>query len=417
MKSLPCLSLVLLLVPPVIAAEFTPDAAIHHAITHQPELAAARLLVVEARARREQAGRLSNPELEAEARPNTNGREGVLAFGLTQRFPLTLRLQAERAVSDAEITAAEAELREAERQLVQRTALAVTDWLSTLARLDLAARQLTNAQTLAAALQAAAEKGEVSRIDARQLTLEAGQIALRRRQIEQEQAMLRGELRRLLNLAAAEPLELSGTLPEAGPWIAPDQATETNARPEIQIALARLETARRETHLARNQRWQDVGVGLVSEMQRSEDEPAGMQRDDFVGLRVALPLPFWNRNQGRIREKEALVHRRQLELEAVQLRVRTEQNASHDALALATTTEREWREQQLPLARELEAQLQRQKEQGQASFTDWARARERRLQAEAGHLEARRDLLRAWLQAQAAFGQFPTFPNLRGTTP
>lgn len=417
MKSLPYLFLALSFVPALVAAEFTPDAAVHHAVTHQPELAAARLLITEARARREQTGRLSNPEAEAEVRPNTNGREGVLAFGLTQRFPLTGRLRAERAVSDAEIAAAEAELREAERQLAQRTALAVTDWLSVLARLELASRQLTNAQAFANALRAVAEKGEASRLDARQLTLEAGQIALRRRQIEQEQATLRGELRRLLNLPAAEPLELSGSLTDAVPWPTSAGVTETNSRPEIAIALARLEAARRETRVARTQRWQDVGVGLVSELQRSEDEPAGMQRDDFVGLRVALPLPFWNRNQGRIRETETVVQRRQLELEAVQLRVRTEQVAARDALDLASTTEREWREQQLPLARELEEQLQRQQEQGLASFTDWARARERRLQAEAGHLESRRDLLRAWLQAQAAFGHLPTFPNFRGTTP
>lgn len=413
MKSLSCLFLALLLVPSLRATEFTPDAAIHHTVTHQPELAAARLLITEARARREQAGRLSNPEVEAEVRPNTNGREGVLAFGLTQRFPLTSRLRAERDVSEAEITAAEAELREAERQLAQRTALAVTDWLATTARIELANRQWTNAQAFASALDAAADRGEFSRLDARQLKLEAGQIALRRRQVEQEQAALRGELHRLLNLTAGDSLALSGTLPETRSWPSLDAEAETRSRPEIELALARLEIAHRETRLARAQRWQEVGVGLVSEVQRSEDQPAGMQRDDFVGLRVALPLPFWNRNQGRIRETETLVQRRQLELVAVQLRVRTEQEAARESLALATATEREWREQQLPLARELEAQVERQKEQGQASFTDRARARDQRLQAECGHLEARRELLRTWFQAQAAYGYFPAFPKLR----
>lgn len=410
MKSLFCVSISLLAAPALFAAAFAPEAAIHHAVSHQPELAAARLLVSEAKARRQQAGRLSNPELEAEVRPNTNGREGVLAFGLTQRFPLTSRLRAERAVSDAEIRAAEAELRGAERQLAFQTATTLADWLATTARLELADRQSTNAQAFATASRAAAELGEVSRLDATQLVLEAGQITLRRRQVEQEQARLRGELRRLLNLAAEEPLEISGVLPAGETWQPTLAAAETNSRPELQLALARIETAHRETQLARSQRWQDVGVGLVSELQRSEDQPTGMQRDDFVGLRVALPLPFWNRNQGRLRETEALVERRRLELAAVQLRVRTEQEAARDSLALAVTTEREWREQQVPLARELEAQVQRQKAEGLASFTDWSRARERRLQAESGHLEARLNLLRAWLNAQAAFGQFPQFP-------
>ena len=47
------------------------------------------------------------------------------------------------------------------------------------ARLELTYRQFTNAQAFAANLEAAADRGEVSRIEARQLTLEAGQIALR----------------------------------------------------------------------------------------------------------------------------------------------------------------------------------------------------------------------------------------------
>lgn len=411
MKSLLVVSLCLLVVPAVSAAAFTPDEAVRHALAHQPELAAARLLVIEARARREQAGRLANPEFEAEVRPNTNGREGVAALGLTQRFPLTSRLRAERAVSDSGIAAAEAELREAERQLAHRAALAVAGWLDVSARLELAGRQLTNAQSFAAALQTAARRGEVAGLDAQQLRLEAGQTGLRRRQIEQEQAALRGELRQLLNLSPDEPLEVTGTLPTTDLWTPNLPFAGTNARPEWQSALARLETARREIRLARSQRWQDMGVGLVGELQRSEDQPAGMQRDDFVGLRVALPLPFWNRNQGRIRETEAAVERRRLELAAVQRLIASEQAAARESLALAVVTEREWREQQLPLARDLEEQLQRQQARGQAGFTDWARARERRLLAEAGHLEARHNLLRVWLQAQAAFGQLPQFPT------
>lgn len=410
MKSLSLLALALVLAPALFAETFTPDAAIRRALAHQPELAAARLLVEEARARREQSGRLSQPELETEIRPNTNGREGTLGFGFTQRFPLTSRLRAERAVSEAEIAAAEAELAEAEQQLAQKTALVVADWLTASARLELTHRQLTNAQAFAATLQAAADRGEVSRNEARQLTLEAGQIALRRRLIEQEQAALRGELRRLLNLSTEEPLDVAGALPAGGTWSTAPIVAGTNSRPEIRIALARIETARRETRLARAQRWHDVGVGLVSEMQRSEDLPEGIRRDDFVGLRLAVPLPFWNRNQGRIRETETRVERRQLELKAAQLKIRTEQETARETLAIATTAEREWREVQLPLASELEQQLLVQREQGQASFTDWARARERRLHAEADHLESRRDLLRAWLHAQAACGQMPQFP-------
>jgi outer membrane protein, heavy metal efflux system len=412
MKPLFSFILTLLAVPVVPAAAFTPDEAVRHAVVHDPDLTALRPLITEARARRLQAGRLSNPELDTEVRPHLNGREGVIALALIQRFPLTARLREERAVQDAEIVAAEAELHGAERRLAIRAALAVTEWLSARARLELLGRQLTNAQTAAAALQSAATNGEVSSFEARQLALEAGQLALRRRQIEQDLAMLRGELRTLLNLPAEEPLILTGSLLSDASWTLSLPPAGTNARPEIQIASARLETARRETRLARTQRWQDLGVGLVSELQRSEDAPDGLQRDDFVGLRLSLPLPFWDRNQGRIRETEARTERRQLELDAVRAGVRNEQATARELLELAIATERDWREQQLPQARQLEEQLLEQRAQGLVSFADWARARDRRLQAEASHLEARHALLRAWLQAQAALGEFPRFPFL-----
>ena len=412
MKSLLPTSSLLLAAALARAAAFSPDEAVSHAVRHQPELAAARLLVEEARARRDQSGLLANPELEAEARPHVNGREGIVAFGLIQRFPLTARLQGERRVSEAAIAAAEAELLAAERQLAGATALAVADWLAVGARLHLIDRQLTNARAFATALRTAADRGEVSALDARQITLEAGQTALRRRQVEQRQVALRGELRRLLNLGPDEPVELSGTLPPGGfPTPVPSDPS-TDDRPEVRIALARLEAARRETELERARRWQDVGLGLVGEVQRSEDEPVGMQRDGFVGLRLALPLPFWNRNAGGIREAGARVERRQLELEAARLRIRSEQAAARESLDLAVATEREWREEQLPLAREIEDRLESLRTGGQVAFTDWARARERRLQAEAGHLDARSDLLRTWIGTQISFGHTPRFPDL-----
>ena len=99
------------LIPPVLlavllplrAATFSPDQAVRHALSANRDLAAARLLVAEAVARQEQSGRLSNPEVETELRPNLNGREGILALGVTQRFPLTGRLRRERAVTAAEV--------------------------------------------------------------------------------------------------------------------------------------------------------------------------------------------------------------------------------------------------------------------------------------------------------------------------
>jgi len=374
------------------------------------DLAAARLFIREAGARLEQSGRLSNPELESELRPNVNGREGVAAFGLTQRFPLTDRLRRERAVSRAEINAAEAEVRERERQLAADVALGLADWLALDAQRDVRQRQLEQSRALARTARKIADSGEAPALDAAQHELTAGQLSIQLHTLDRERANQLASLRRQLNLAASEPLDITGNLRViADSPLTPPAAT--GPRPDLQLAAARREIAHRESELTLAQRWQDLGVGLVAEVQRAEDIPAGRLNDQFVGLRLALPLPFWNRNQGRIHEAAAAAERRQLEHQALVQRIQTEQAAAADRHRTAVTIERALRQGQLPAARRLEEELHRLKEQGQASFTDLARAREKRLQVELDHVEALRELLRTQLQLQTAYGQFPRFPS------
>src|SRR5690606_31038200 len=87
------------------AARFTLDSAVPYALRNNPELAAARLSIAEARGRLAQAGRLPNPELESAIRPNVRGREYSAEIGFVQKFPLTNRLRLERAVSGAALAA------------------------------------------------------------------------------------------------------------------------------------------------------------------------------------------------------------------------------------------------------------------------------------------------------------------------
>ena len=99
--------------PPLRAESFTQDGAVAYALKNNPELAAARYSIGEARGRLLQSGRLANPELETDLKPNVRGREFSFGVGFVQRFPLTSRLRLERAISQAEVTAAEAEVRAA----------------------------------------------------------------------------------------------------------------------------------------------------------------------------------------------------------------------------------------------------------------------------------------------------------------
>jgi outer membrane protein TolC len=195
------LSLVLVLIfagsifPQASAAVFSCDQAVAQALGHNVDLEAARLTVAEARGRLFQAGRLSNPEVEATIRPHVNGRERLGEFGITQRFPLTARLRLAKDVSKFELAAAEAEVANAERLLAGDVRTAVTQALVLAARMDLRRRQQSNSVELAEFARRTAVAGEGPGIDVLQLDLETGQHAVRLKGLEAEANVFQARLR------------------------------------------------------------------------------------------------------------------------------------------------------------------------------------------------------------------------------
>ena len=410
---LPCLVFIFALLvdgaPRAAAAAFTSESAVRHALAHNADLAAARLTVEEARGRLAKAGRLADPELESEFKPEVRGREGVLGLGLTQRFPLTARLRLEKAVSRAELAVAEAEVRDAERRLAAEVSLAAVDWLALGTQRALKERQLANSRGLAEAANRAAGVGEGPALEAAQLDLEAQQLATQLLQLDTVHAALLGKLRPLLGVPAPEPIEITGTLSEV--VAAGTGAVALSRRADHQAALARRETAERALALARADRWQDLGVGLLGEVERVEDAPAGIRQDHFVGLRLSLPLPFWNRNQGRVQEATATARRRAKESEALAFRIRAEVEAAEMQMAVAARLAGEVTATLLPKAAQLEERLAKLRAEGQASSADVLRARERRLQLESMRLDAVRDFHRARVGLDIATGSIVPNPK------
>lgn len=367
------------------------DGAIARARTNNLELAAARVLIREARARGDQAGRLSNPELEAGVYPNTRGREGFVTLALVQRFPLTSRLRLEKAVSKFGIEAAEAEVADRERRLAGEVMESAVGWLALESQRQLKALQWTNSQELVRVSAAAAGKGEGSAVDVARFRVESERLVLSMRQMESGLVAQEGQLRTLLGMYEADPIRISGELGALVPAPA-DAQGDGGRRQDLEVAFARRRVAELTLALAKANRWQDVGGGLAGQVQRSEDAPTGLQRDNFVGLQVSLPLPFWNRNRGQITEAREAVSRAELESRAVEVRIRSEVDSAWARLRVAEAALKGVDERLLPAAREAEATIARMRSEGQAGLTDLLQARDGRFQAESMRLEALRDL-------------------------
>ena len=397
---------ILLLVTATAGAVTLPlDRVASYALARNPQLAAARLRIEEARGRLQQNGRLSNPELELEFTRHTVAPEGSAGIALMQRFPLTARLRHEKAVSRAELTAAEAEVRDAERKLAAEVRIAAVKLLALGGQRDLRAKQLGNSRELSGFLLKRLEAGEASLVDVSQVELESRQIEVENLMLAADEVVLLGELRPLLGVAGADRITITGELP--APKRIP-AATEVIGRPDILAAQSRAEAARSVVLEQRARRFEDFGIGASYVRDRSLDEPDPVETEHIFGLRFSFPLPLWNNNSGRIREAQAAATRAELEVDATKLGANAEVFAALSAMRAYARLIGELDDQVLPAATRIEDQLRNSYSTGQTPLTDVLRARTRRLELQRQRLDALREYQLARIRHAAATATTPT---------
>ncbi len=396
-----CISGWLLAAAVAPAAEFTLEALPARVRAANPTLAAARWRIEEAKGRLLAAGRRANPEVGFEQQRNVRGREFSAGVSLEQKFPLTAKLRLEKEVSAAEVWQAEAEVREVERALVARAQEAAVKWLALSAQTELRREQADNALALAAFIEERVKQGEGSTLDAGTVRLEVGQHRYEISRLAAEQAQYEGELRPLLGLPPAEMVGITGRLADpAGAGAPPGVRVEQ--RPDYQVLERAQEAAERAVDLEKSRRWEDLTVGIAAEFERGEDAPEGLQNDGFLGLRVSVPLPWWNKNEGKIHEAEARAARLAKERVALAATIRAEAAAARSDMRERARLAVEEAGALLTLATEQHQRVQAAYEQGLAPMTDVLRARDQLLATRSARLEAVRDYHLARLRLETA---------------
>ena len=370
-----------------------------YAVAHNPQLAAAQLRIEEARGRSRQAGRFANPELETEYRQNVRTSENSFDVALKQKFPVTGRLRLEKAVSAAQLAAAEAEVRDAARRLAAEAQTLAVQILALHARHALAERQLANSRELGDFMNQRVRLGETPATDAQQVDLETAQLSAELLRLDAEQHALTASLRPLLG--ARGEIEITGTLVEPDPA---DWRGASGERPDFTAAQHQAEAAQQQAALARAQRWEDFEVGLLAGYDRAEDAPDGLRGDTTVGLRFSLPLPFWNRNDGRIAETAAAATRAALEANALAARVAAETTGTRAELRALAKLAVQLDAVLLPKAEQIEKQLRTAYTSGLVALPVVLRARDQRLQLRRQQLDALRDYHLALTRHAAATG-------------
>jgi outer membrane protein, heavy metal efflux system len=402
----PCLCLLALAVTQFcVAAAANPiegltlDQALERAERLQPQLAEARALIEAAAGRAEQAGALPNPELILGAqqlpldRGASNQREYVA--GVAQPIPVGGRLRKAR---EAELMQREVRLRGLEvarRDLRRGVHAAFATALYQEQAFEAQSQIAQGFEKLVAATTARIDAGDAV----------AGDLA----RVEME--MLRAEVERQRSQALRDQslMALAGAIGDANLRISslagdleatfevPMLETLTASlvsQPEALQAEANLRASSAWLELAKSERIPDVRVEALYHRLEATEE-------NTIDLGISIPLPLFNRNQGRLREARA-------EFEAAQARARMTQNevaarlqSSYVELTSALTSSRTLRGEVLPRAEKVLRSAEARYEVGDISLIELLPVRRNWAEVRLGYLESLRDVLLAWADVKS----------------
>jgi cobalt-zinc-cadmium efflux system outer membrane protein len=367
-----------------------------------PDLAAARLRIDEAVGRMKQSGRLSNPELQTSFEHNSRFREGKLEVGLSQRFPVTDRLRLEKGISVTRLKAAEAEVREVERQLIASAKTSVIEVLAIRQRRTLLQNRMELAAEFSEKLSAAASKGEASALDSASARLEAASLSASLRQLDASEAAAVGELKPLLGMQPGSSISIGGKLT---PPMIPAVGVNPTLRPDFQAAILEIDAAKQGVDLEQARRYEDVEAGIFAAADRTEDAPNGYENEAIIGFSFRIPLPLWNKNEGAIEEARATHERRKLEASALAQNIRLEAESDRAQMIAWAKLVRELDETLIPLAEEQSKSADDAFAQAQTDIQTLFRSREKGLELDAARLDALRQFHLARVRHEAASGQ------------
>lgn len=394
----------ILITPPsaLLAAERIPlenltlEQAFELAERRHSQLAEAHALAEAAAGRAQQAGALPNPELIVGAqqlpldRDGSNQREYVA--GVAQPIPLGSRLDKAR---EAELLEREVRVRGLEltrRDLRKRVHSAFATALYQEKAFQTQSQIARYGERAVAITKARVEAGDTLPEDLARVEMEFA-----RAQIELQRATAM-RTQSLLALAAAigdvnlNVKSLAGSLDALFELPTLEAlAASLSAQPELQLAETSVRASNARVDLARAERIPDVKVEVL--YHRLEGS-----KENTLDIGVSLPLPLFDRNQGKLREARA-------EAAAAEARSRLTENElqfrlreSHAQLTSALATTRALQTEILPRAEAILKAAEARYAAGDASLSELLPARRDWATLELSHLESLRDVMQAWAE-------------------
>ncbi len=294
------------------APRLTREQAVSEALARNPQIAAARAQIDEARAGIAQATAFPDPafswDYEQQSSPTNFHSAQSRDIGATFTVPFPDKFRLNKRVSEAALHAAELNWSQVQQQIAQQTATAYDALLVAGSQLDNDREAERISQDVLAKTQARFEAGTVARLDV--LQAKVGFAQARNQTIADERALMTAQasLNRLLarpSGALVEPAEKLDVPPP--PADLPSlMALATEHRPEIAAIVAQREGSRFSAKLAREFWFPDLNLTLF------RNYTVGAPDSYSTVGSIAVPLFFWQHRKGDVAAADA----RQVELAA-----------------------------------------------------------------------------------------------------
>lgn len=344
-----------------------------------------------------------NPEAEAEF-PGSLGGVGPGGYELliSQRLEWAgqrgLRADAARAA----LQGAGSTLAESRRLLVQAVTEGYYTALAADRRLQVAQDISSLNQRLLDAVEVQLREGEISVMESNFVEIEAARSLARVLTAQREARSAELTLGRLVGAPEGTVVRVtempSESLPDPGRMgLDGLMAAAQSLRPDLSSRAHRLRQSETLARLARREAIPELGVGAL--VSGGEAEPSTR-----VGLQFSLSLPMWNRNQGVVAARDADLRGAALELQAVELTVRTEVADAFQAYVVASEEEVLMRERVLEPARSNQELLDAAYREGQIDLPSLVLLRNQLFDAEIGYWEAWLARRHGLTRLQAAVG-------------
>jgi cobalt-zinc-cadmium efflux system outer membrane protein len=386
--------------------QLTSESAVALAIKGNKELAAARFLLQEAEGRGREAGKLPNPELEAEVAAGQDF-EGRVVAGIMQRFPLTGRLRLERKLSGLDVQMAGLEVQEKEWQLTLAVRKALYDLAASREALAISSRQAELAEAFTKTVADGVDAGFRSQLDLQEAKLSASNLQAKAESLRGLEMESSARLSEWLGLAPDTCFTLNQklSLPKSIP-----ASRSVGARVDLEIAVLAVRSGETHLSLSKATSWDDVGVGVFVEGERFRDDPTGIEPEALSGLKLSIPLPLWQSGSGKVAEREAARKRIGARLESLRFAVQNQILLTYRVMSLRFRSASEFGDKVLPAASEHVRECEAAYGRGEVDLQAVFRARDRLAEIELSDLEARKAYFLAYSEWLAALGESKTNP-------